>query len=100
MIVGVLDIRDYTREGKCLKIAATHLDDRTKTAIESATAGCFDHIDLSAEHGVSGEDPSTAFWRPDFALLKAADRPVMVVPEIFAVPVGQAGNHFVTGARF
>src|SRR6516225_5547471 len=95
MIVRVLDIGDHAREGKSLKIPAAHLNDRAKTAIESATAGCLDHIDLSSEHGVSGEDASTAFWWPDFALLKAADGPITVMAEIIAVPVGQAGDHFV-----
>ena len=94
MIVGVLDIGDHAREGKRLEIPAAHLNDRAKTAIESTTTGCLDHIDLSSEHGVSSEDASTAFWRPDFALLKVADGPITVMLEIIAVPVGQAGDHF------
>src|SRR6516164_7641896 len=100
MVVGVLDIGDHAREGKRLKIPTAHLNDRTETAIESATAGCLDDIDLSPEHGVSGENSSTAFWRPNFALLEAADRPIAVMPEIIAVPIGKTGDGFVTGAGF
>src|SRR5215469_644933 len=88
MIVRVLDVSNHAREGKGLKIPTAHLNDRAKTAVESATAGCLDHIDLSSEHGISGEDPSTAFRRPDFVLLEAADRPIAVVLETIAVPVG------------
>src|SRR5262245_40155609 len=73
-------------------VAAAPFDNRTKAAVQRASAGRLDHIDLPAEQRISLEPPRRSVRQPDLAALQAANAPVGVVIEPVSASVRETGN--------
>jgi hypothetical protein len=81
-----------------MEVAASHLDDRAKTAIESAAARGLDYVDLAADHRVSLKHARIALWGADFFIFEPVRRPAGVVDPTLAVSPRQAADLLDPGA--
>src|SRR5688572_32670350 len=95
----IADIRNNAAHVVSEKVPAAHLDDRTETAIEGATAGCFDDVYRPAQHRVALEHSRIPPRGSDFRTFEAADRTIRIVAKTVAGSVRQSRDRAIISAR-
>ena len=67
---GVAYVGEHPVEGKGMKLATAHRDDRAKTTIESTTTRGLDDVDLAAKHSITAQNPGLAVGQPNLTAVK------------------------------
>jgi hypothetical protein len=87
------DVGKDPREVEGMEVAAAHLDDRAKAAVEGAATGRLDDVNLAAENRVTLQHPRASLRQRELTLPQPADLPIRVVGDTAAGrPPRQAGN--------
>src|ERR1700731_3593792 len=89
---GVADIRHHAVEREGFEIAPAHFNDGTEAAIERASAGGLDDVNLAADKRIAFKHTDITSGRFDFAFIQPCDRAVRVVDKLISATKTETGD--------